>query len=850
MLYPKCLTFFIFIFAIFISKPILLSQKGKLSPTDSILNVLRTSDPEQDHKRIEKLFTFHFPRDVKSAEEALNLAEAIILKKKEHDRAFLQIINYRGNILGYHSLYDSMGRLMHYGLRYADSINAPLFRGFFYNNIGIYHERRGTVDSAIYFYKKSLNYSQGVAFRTHNNLARALQRKGDLSEAIDHYTLAMTEAKNRKLTNGQAIIANNIGACYKDSGNDSMAMQYYLKSIELKDSIGDERGKLFALINMIDCTPIDSMKKVYIDQGLHISQEINQKTFISTFTQRLAQYLAERGQNNEALHILKPIYDSLDIENQQEKHDIRNTLSEIYHSLKKHKLSEVIYLENLQSATKVNDIFHIQRTRLNLMSLYQSTQNYEKYAKYADSYIQTNDSLHQLKNLDKFAELEQKLDEEQKKQVQLLNLTIQQEEKSGLRLKIIGLLIGLLLLSILYFRNKKIKIQREVIQRETEAAQRLESLNEELKDLNTFKSQLFTNISHEFRTPLSVILGVTEQLKNTENEDDHLLRKYNLIHRNGSNLLDLVNQLLALNKLETNTLKVNYQQGDLIHEVKYLSESFQSLIESKNMDFSFSSNLDSLMMDYDVEKIRYIIFNLLSNAIKYTPQDGNISIQVSTEDSNENDNPSMVVIRVEDSGIGISEQEINQIFNRFFQGENEINRTGGTGVGLSLTKELIELLQGQITVQSILNEGSTFTVRLPISNKAPLQTQSHDEISRIQSTNKAIDEVHIPSELPKILIIEDNHDVSEYIRSCLINEFEVFQSFNGQEGIDEAMRIIPDLILSDIMMPMKDGYEVCEELKSNEVTSHIPIILLTAKADQSSKLEGLKKRADEYLIKP
>lgn len=376
--------------------------------------------------------------------------------------------------------------------------------------------------------------------------------------------------------------------------------------------------------------------------------------------------------------------------------------------------------------------------------------------------------------------------------------------------------------------------------------------SERFKELDSLKSRLYTNITHEFRTPLTVIMGMTNNIQGYSHEKE-------LIQRNSQNLLQLINQLLDLSKLDSGSLRVSFVAADIVNYIQYLTESFYSLAREKNIQLTFYPEIKELVMDYDVEKIQHIVYNLLTNAIKFTPKEGKVILHLKKVDNNAG---SFLQMKVSDTGIGISKENLPNIFDRFYQVESSnYRKESGTGIGLALTKELVEMVGGKIVVISNLNFGTEFEILLPITlTSTPLNkegdrkdtTQSSiiKNVAIISNSPVPLDRSNKDIELPSLLIIEDNRDVVYYIESILINDYQIEIARNGQLGIDKALEIIPDIIISDVMMPEKDGYEVCAILKSDERSSHIPIILLTAKADPKARIEGLKGGADAYLTKP
>ncbi len=384
-----------------------------------------------------------------------------------------------------------------------------------------------------------------------------------------------------------------------------------------------------------------------------------------------------------------------------------------------------------------------------------------------------------------------------------------------------------------------------------------------LQELDLAKSRLYTNITHEFRTPLTVILGMTEQVKN--DPKNWFNEGLQLIRRNGKQLLNLVNQLLDLSKLESGHMPLNLVQGDIVNYLKYLTESFHSYADSKDIRLHFRSDFPELQMDHDPEKLQNVLSNLLSNAIKFTPAGGDVYVDLrmpnadlQLEDEVVNGHSS-IVIQVTDTGVGIAPEHLPRIFDRFYQADDTHTRRGdGTGIGLALAKELVKVMGGSIGVESELGKGTKISIRLPIVRTATVAPVGKEQEANANLLATVILEAEKVQEAQAIesndrftvLLVEDNPDVITYLSSVLNLHYRIVTARNGQEGIDKAFELTPDVIVSDVMMPGKDGFELCRELKTDERTSHIPIVLLTAKADQKSKIEGLTHGADAYLAKP
>ena len=384
------------------------------------------------------------------------------------------------------------------------------------------------------------------------------------------------------------------------------------------------------------------------------------------------------------------------------------------------------------------------------------------------------------------------------------------------------------------------------------------SKRKRLEEIDQLKNTLFTNITHEFRTPLTVIKGMTGAIKsNLKNKrHDDLENSLNIIDRNSNVLLNLINEMLDLAKIESGTMELNLVQLDIIPLVKYLTQSFHSLAKEKGISFSVHCDIEHLEMDIDVNKFTAIITNLLSNAIKFTSEKGEVLVNIEKLEALNTD---FIEINVKDNGLGISEEDQLHIFDKFYQVDNSSSKLQkGTGIGLALVKDFVELMNGSIDVNSKLGKSSVFNIKIPVTNNA-VRTDVSELVSASSIFKSKVEPIllvedgvsnNANKDLPLVLIVEDNIDVAYYIKTCLKKNYQILHASNGAIGIDMALEKIPDIIISDVMMPEKDGFEVCKSLKTNELTDHIPIIMLTAKATFEDRLAGLTLGADAYLTKP
>ncbi|UFH55523.1 response regulator [Spirosoma sp. KNUC1025] len=383
----------------------------------------------------------------------------------------------------------------------------------------------------------------------------------------------------------------------------------------------------------------------------------------------------------------------------------------------------------------------------------------------------------------------------------------------------------------------------------------------QLKAIDAIKERFYTNITHEFRTPLTLILAPVEQLKQRLHNanDQHQLE---LISQNATQLLGLVNQLMELSKAEANVLRIKESQTDLVEFLNRLIHSFESQASAKGIQVSFRTQGIDTDYWFDTEKLERIVYNLLANALKFTPVGGKVVVHLTTRNSYEsrepseerNETSSLVHLEISDNGIGIASDKLPHIFERFYQiDDSRINHSDGAGIGLALVKELVELQHGTIRVESKESIGTTFYIDLPYrpATVAIVTKQPEPEVTPSSAIDQEVISEEVPSDdSPVILVVEDNEALSDFIADSLPETYRIHRAKDGGEGWKKALAIGPDLVISDVLMPVMDGYTLCQQLKKDQRTSHIPVILLTAKASINSKLEGLSSGADDYIAKP
>lgn len=424
-----------------------------------------------------------------------------------------------------------------------------------------------------------------------------------------------------------------------------------------------------------------------------------------------------------------------------------------------------------------------------------------------------------------------------------------------------ALVIGSLLFLFMRINYLKVKAKHDLIVKIRE--------KEQLEELNSMKLRFFTDISHEFKTPLTLIMGHMDNLKHLSAEKR--AETVTSIEKNAKRLLMLINQLLEFRKAESGLMKLRASKGNIMTLLGSIKESFNELAEIKNISFELEGSSSLPEIWYDSEKLEKIIFNLLSNAFKATPEGGQIRIEVNVSESNRylktvKRNDAYISIDVIDNGIGIEPGEIGKIFDLFYQNHKVpsiANGTENSGIGLAYCKSLVELHHGEISVSSKQGKGSVFTVKLPLGKDHLGDDEILDESSfqlklDYQSlTNDILDsesnfeEINQSgNKLPVMLIVDDNPDVCRVLADKFQSAFYILTAYNGEAGIRKASRHLPDIVISDVLMPVMDGFEFCTRMKTNIMTCHIPVILLTAKSEEENQISGYSSGADAYIAKP
>ena len=751
----------------------------------------------------------------------------------------------------------------------ADSLNLPTFKVLGLSGQGIGYKVKNEFKKAKKYLEEALVIAKEVQDERilgeiYNVFGLIYRAENDFINSVKYHTLSLKShdaaSETRENISGKAQSLGNLGVVYSMQGDTSNARVYFFESLEMSKSISDVSGIGTQLSNIgLIYFNIGEYKKAmpYYQEAYSMHLKAGNLQNAAITLSNIGNLHGASGGFDEALEVFKEgrkISEQIG-DTEMISHFI-SSIGSVYFSKEDYSLALKYKKEAKGIIENVGMFEGVEAISRDLHEVYKAMGNYENALKEFEYSIIIRDSMRREEN--QRASLRQEYEYNYEKQALADSLQFAQKEAitnlelarsqatlSQQRLGLIATILGLLLVaSLAYFFYQSKKRQ------EIEANR--------IRELDAFKSTFYTNITHEFRTPLTVILGMVQQIE--EQPEKYLGEGVQLIKRNGKNLLGQINQILNLSKLETNSMQLNIIQGDIIEFLRYSTEAFQSFANGQNISLRFFSPVEKMLMDYDPNSLQNIMSNLISNAMKYTDDGGDVKVVLEKADE-------QLFIKVQDTGHGIAAKELPHIFDRFYQVKNTKDQNVyGSGVGLAYVQELVKVLGGTIVVESKVGKGSTFLVKLPIRNEAELLENNNSKTVTLnwKSNQSKIDKIGnnilspvtdkkpeiLNSKLPQLLLIEDNADVVIYLKSCLEDLYQIEVAYNGRIGIEKALENIPDLIISDVMMPEKDGFEVCDTLKNDERTSHIPLILLTAKADVASKLAGLKRGADAYLSKP
>lgn len=730
-----------------------------------------------------------------------------------------------------------------------------------YNNIGTYNYTLTRYDSAIAYFRKSLSLYEELGItkevaKLMGNVALCQEAMGDYAGALEVYFKALKMCEGIGDKEGMAVAYNEIAINYSRQKDFRKALEFYQKSL---DTFFEEHNPYFAGLTYND------MVRSYIEiREYEKAMGAAQKALTIAKQQRSLSSEADALKNIGFIHFkrnnlpLAASYYKKALARRPDKVAEGKTtdlllLSQLYATLGKADSAIYFATQAIGFAKRITETLPLHKT---LYEAYKLKGDFANATLYLEKYMADKDSIFNEENNQRFRDLQLQYETEKKEQqIAALNTEKALQENKVL---LLGALVTVTLLVITFLfvtirSNRKRQHSERLLLNEQLRNKNLEA--EKLQELDEMKSRFFANIAHEFRTPLTLIAGPVENLLE-DNKDKYAREQLMLVKNNSSRLLGLINQLLDLSKLESGVTKLELHKGDVMTFIKGITFSFQSLADEKEISLACETTPAELVMDFDRDKLEKVMSNLLSNAFKFTPDLG--SVKVSARHTQVDGNPHLE-ISVADSGAGIPEDQIGFIFNRFYQADNApVRNSQGSGIGLALTRELVELHGGVITVSSNGN-GTVFSVTLPVRDDVVVMalpaehTVTGIQIETFRENENGITQEIIRTESDAseiVLVIEDNAEVRNFIVESLRGHYKVLSAVDGDEGVAMAFEHVPDLIISDVMMPGKSGFDVSRTLKKDERTSHIPVILLTAKAGFENKMEGLETGADDFIPKP
>lgn len=787
---------------------------------------------------------------------ANNIGESESIIKSEYQLGILYVLK-KSDTLAF--------RHLKHALDEAESLNDPYLIAEGYMDISRYHQRTNAYGNAINYLNDALHISEQHNFK--EQTARIYLRLGSVYKAIGSYQHSLNNFLKalriyEQMNNASkvAAISNDVGTVYQRTGDFDDGLDYFNRALKINESLHDKDGLAGTLLNI----GVIHQKKHNYDEALQyyfkvlpMTRELNDPLLEAIITGNIGSTMVSQGKLTEGLEYLNKalaLKEKID-----EPKNALHTLNDIADAkLRLHDPEGAKQAAErvVAGALRYGESDQLRYGYLNLSKSYRQADNYEKAYYFLEKYNAVNDSLFGIEKAQQIKELEIQYETEKKDMA--INSLEQEKAIATAQRKIyilVGAIIALVLAGLYINQRLKTKRNRELLEKE--------------REVDRLKSDFFANISHEFRTPLSLILGPIETLLSKLSDPNHRFQ-LNLMRKSASRLLRLINQILDLSKLQFGRLELKVTEFNAVKLIKGVSATFESLLESKGIRLNFKSSDENVMLYGDQEQIETICINLISNAIKFSDEGGVITVQLNRVGPSSSDkNPEgELELQITDNGIGIPAEQVEHIFDRFYQaGSASEKRYGGTGIGLALTKELVELHHGNISVTSELGKGTTVTVRLPLGKvhfredqvvtdktQQPERQETYADVvipdASIPDTIQKTEVIESENALPILLLIEDNADVRSYIRSIVSSDYTLLQAVDGEDGIKQAKEYIPDLIISDVMMPKMNGYEVCRHVKKDERTSHIPVILLTAKASITSRIEGLETEADVYLNKP
>ncbi len=672
--------------------------------------------------------------------------------------------------------------------------------------------------------------------------------KGAFQESMENAIKCHQLSQKHKYLPGEIRSLTLMGLISDDQKLFKQAASYYQQAYELSATLKDSLNIAKSLNNL----GANQLRRNHIHSSLHyfeqaasIHRALNNQVYLADVLNNQGYSYIETCQYDLAL---KALNEALEIRkksgNKIGESIVLQNLGKLYTRLNDFNKANDAFARSLLLAQESGALLRQKEVYHQWTILNEHQGNFREALDNYKMYEMLKDSLSNSKNTARIAEMLADF-EAKKREQEIQNLMLSNKMNTLWQRIFLGLLFLLFIISFLGYRFYRFRNLRN---QQLLEMQRIKT--EELEALDNLKSRFFANISHDFRTPLSLILAPVEALKDSVSPT--VKRQLDVIQRNAAMLLKLVNQLLELSRMESGNMTLKCTSQDIVSLAKGILWSFQAAADKKQIQLHFDSECDQIELYFEQEKIEQVLINLIANAIRYTPQEGILGVTIRT--LRERDR-SCLEIQVCDSGPGIPKDKLPRIFDRFFQGDSESHEYDGAGIGLSIAKEFVELHHGQIHVNSMVGKGSTFCVQLPMGISHLKPDQIVDTIAASPPIQKPEWEKQTPMDTTsfqgkRILLVEDNPDFRNYLADQLRSNYQVLVAENGKVGLEKSIKNMPDLIISDVVMPEVDGITFCQQLKKDPLTDHIPIILLTAEDNPNTRINGLQSLADDFQVKP
>lgn len=795
-----------------------------------------------------------------------------------------QISTYRGDFL----LSDSLLRTA-YHISKKEVLREELGNVFLAQ--GLLSEFQSEFDQALLYYDSAYQLFDEISFKEgvgdcYMNKAIVHYSTGNLKDALYNFDLASAVYLEIGDLESQVFVLNNSGNVYKLLGLLDKASDNYYEALNFFEQDQDKSGVANSLLNLgnieIQLENYQKAKKLLL-RAFHLINEIGDDNNLIGVSQNLGVVYSSENNYDSSNHYFNIAEQtSAKLSSVGGLAMALESIGENYFHEGAYDSAASYFIRSLEYKVKENKPRNLILTYLNLARLFDelgqskkamdyfdlalgkaqeteakdilSTLYWELYdhhkrkddlssaLKYLEAYQTARDSLINEQKTEQILAQEIKYETDKKARELELQDALLRSGEAELRSRSLQrnlLIIGIVLLLgafslVYYFKNQESKTKELIYAKQ--------------RELEEMRTRFFASISHEFRTPLTLISAPVSQLIQKFDKEEDTKWTLDLIQQNANRLLKLINQLLDLSKLEVGKLELKVIKADIISSLRVIAAAFESLAQSKDIYFNQSLPKSQVVTFFDREKVEQIITNLLSNAFKFTPDGGTVEFSVSSG-GNE------LTIEVSNTGSQISDENRTKIFERFYQVDSK-HQAEGTGIGLALVKQLAELHHGNVTVSSD-SRHTVFIVQIPIEDaayakdeKLDHQLKGFEDVDQTHSTKHRTNQDTNSHDLPVIVLVEDNDDLRRYIKVQIGDLYDVKEATNGSEALGLAIKEIPDLIVTDLMMPEMDGEELLGALRGDPKTQHIPVIMFTARADLESKLTNIKKGADHYLNKP